>query len=188
MMKTITIFLLHFLLMPVLSSLPTQAQKSEANDWNIRIGGRPTYITKDRFRKDGFFGLDITRNISEVWEAGLGYAVSSVIVPRLKPNNTYESDTTLSHRFDAIVNFHFLPLLGEKTPERIDVYATARIGVRNIFTKYDKRADFFGGLGAAYYVTKNLGAYGEFGWQPLFKGNISGADIKNWRLGVALKF
>lgn len=187
MMKPIKIFLLLSVLMPVLSALPTQAQKAQANDWNIRIGGRPTYMTKDRFRKDGFVGHDITRNISGVLETGLGYAVSSVIVPRLTPDNTIESDTILSHRFDAIVNFHFLPLLGEKTPERIDVYATARIGVRNMFTEFDKRADFFGGLGAAYYITKNLGVYGEFGWQPLFKGNISGADLKNWRLGLTLK-
>ncbi len=132
---------------------------------------------------DEFVGIDVSRKINPIWEAGLGYAVSKTIYPKMIGENGYVNNTTYLHRFDAIANFHFLPLMLNNTPERFDVYVVTRIGVRNLFTEFDKKADFFGGLGAAYYFTKNIGAYGEFGWQPLFKGNIYGVDLKHWRLG-----
>ncbi|MCE1202748.1 MAG: porin family protein [Bacteroidia bacterium] len=166
----------------------TLAQQPSAGYWTLKIGGKPTYTNKNHHRMNGFVGLDITRRLGSLWEVGLGYAAISVIYPKPDGQGWYVSDTIFSHRFDAIANFHFLPLMLNEKPERLDLYVATRVGVTNFFTDFDKKADFFGGLGAAYYFTKNIGAYGEFGWQPLFKGNIDGVDLKNWRLGVAIRF
>lgn len=175
-------------LLQFLAGFTVHAQKPATKDWNLRIGAKPSYINNDLLRMDGFVGLDVTRNISRVWEAGLGYAAGNLIYPKMNQQGNFVSDTILSHRIDAIVNFHFLPLLLSNNQERFDVYVACRLGVRYLSTDFDTKADIFGGLGAAYYITGNIGAFGEFGWQALLKGNTKGMDRKNWRIGVALRF
>lgn len=187
-MKNVTQSIRLFLMFLLFAGIQAHAQKPATNDWNLRIGAKPTYLNKDHLRMDGFVGIDVTRNISQIWETGIGYAVARPIVLKMNEQGNYVIDTIFSHRFDAIANFHFLPLMMHNSPERFDVYVATRIGVRYLFTDFKKKADFFAGLGAAWYFTDNIGAFGEFGWQPLFKDNVKGYDKKNWRLGVALKF
>jgi len=94
-------------------------------------------------------------------------------------------------RFEAITNLHLLPFILDTPNLRIELYLAGKIGVEQYYNiDYDKKpgARFFLGAGAAYYLTRNIGVFAEYGYRRYFK-NKNGVDNKaDFLGGLAIKF
>lgn len=94
-------------------------------------------------------------------------------------------------RFEAITNLHLLPFIIDTPNLRLDFYLAGKIGVEQYYNiNYDKNfgAKFFLGTGAAYYFTRNIGVFAEYGYRRSFK-NKPGVDNKaDFIYGLTIKF
>ncbi|MDD2196777.1 MAG: hypothetical protein PHE03_02305 [Bacteroidales bacterium] len=115
--------------------------------------------------------------------AGFGYYLD------IQSETVGSITSSIIHGYDAInyglnANFHILPLVAKGKKLRFDLYASGKLGGINsnsttishqphkLFSDYGVYA------GAAYYFTRHIGFYGEFGY----------GSYTNIRYGLSLKF
>lgn len=135
-------------------------QNTDYDRWAIKLNGKPT---RDHYgRKDyGFINAEATYKIKNFLELGLGtglqkrYYVPDLTNPQLTPTNTY--------RFDALVNLHILPLIFGNQTFRLNLYLAGKTGLFKISRHFEEEFDYFLGGGASFFVTRNIGLYGEYG-------------------------
>lgn len=94
-------------------------------------------------------------------------------------------------RYEGIANLHLLPFIMDTPDLRLELYLAGKVGAEQYYNmNYDKKtgARFFLGAGASYYLTRNIGAFAEYGYRRSFKSK-PGVDNKiDFLFGLTIKF
>ena len=174
----LTLLLSVFLLLPALAS-----SSYIKNRWSIKAGYSKSFPATIQ-QISSYWPLvktEVNYGINNFIEigGGLGYSPSIVINDK-KSSQTYSQRSNI-FIYGLNVNFHLLPLVVKSKDFRIDLYSSGKIG--GYFTNLKSKSNYTGvdyGIyaGAAFYFSKHLGIFGEYGF-----GNKT-----NLRYGLSFKF
>jgi hypothetical protein len=196
--KKLRLFILLVLLFS--NSFLVQGQDSYIKDrWNIKISGSPEI--RNRRYIPLFAKAQVNYGFGNFVEAGLAigvqryYAFNQRLIDDMVIISTSEPHIAPTYALNA--NLHLLPLIAKRDDFRFDLYATGKFEgqyhnksssvVRPLkeFVFYKAQWNYFLGGGAAFYFSKRIGVYTEYGFQKDLRYDWMG---KRLYLGVSLKF
>lgn len=157
--------------------------------WRFKISGKPvksnSSIGNTLWHANAQAGFFPNRHL----ETGISIGLHQEYKLSYNSNNDLYLGKDNRLRFEAIANLHLLPFLIDGKSTRLDFYLAGKSGIL-IFKMTDNskkaRLGFFLGAGAAYYLTRHIGIFAEYGYRKSFKSNIDNqADFMG---GIAIKF
>ncbi len=92
--------------------------------------------------------------------------------------------------FGAVGNWHFLPLIIDKEKLRFETYLSGKLGLVKYFQTNANQTvwpRYYFGIGAAYYFTRHVGAYFEYGYDLPFIDPMKLGYYKEMNIGVSVK-
>jgi hypothetical protein len=178
-------------------AVSTMAQDSYLkNRWNIKLSGAPQLNFKGT-RHNSFLTAEANYGILNNFELGVALGIEKKITFKLKPdatgtqiNNDYYRKDYISPTYNLHLNYHLLPYLVKEKHPKFDLYFSGSLGGNFINNDIPDDDGFYWnyylGGGLAWYFTRNVGVYTEYGKQWPFKGETR--DKAKFRFGVTVKF
>lgn len=175
-----TFFTITFSLFLFAYELKAQEEQTPAN-WYIKASGWPEYVDHNRVFHYGHIEMQLNRRLHKYFEAGLSTAL-------------YKGFDEYSHgflNFGAVGNWHFLPLIIDEKNLRFETYLSGKLGLVKYFQTTANQTiwpRYYFGIGAAYYFTRHVGAYFEFGYDMPFTEPMKLGYYREMNVGVSVKF
>ncbi len=183
-MKKQTLFLTLFFLTLVLFQFENELNaqvKQTSGHWYIKAAGWPEYIDNNRVFQNGHVELQVNKRVHTLLETGISAALYK----------GYEEYTNGFFNFGAVGNWHYLPLFIEKKNLRFEAYLSSKLGLVKYFQTNNNSqsvwARYYFGTGVAYYLTRHLGIYFEYGYDMPFTDPLKLSYYKELCLGVSVK-
>ncbi len=158
-----------------------QAQEAQAAAcWYIKVSGWPEYVDNNRVFHHGHIDLQLNRRLHKLFEAGLSTAL-------------YKGFNEYTHgflNFGTVGNWHFLPLIIDKENLRFETYLSGKLGLVKYFQTNANQTiwpRYYFGIGAAYYFTRHVGIYFEYGYDLPFIDPMKLGYYKEMNIGVSVK-
>jgi hypothetical protein len=159
------------------------------NRWNLKLAGAHEYKMNSKLH-NAFLSAEANYGIFNNFELGVALGFENKYNGWTKDPNTnlYIYEYYLSPTYNLHLNYHLLPYLTKGNHPKFDLYLSGRLG--GSYTEYrDLHQTFFWnyylGGGLAWYFTRYVGIYTEYGRQYHFNSNYT----KNgFRFGIAVKF
>ena len=174
-----TFFTIAFILFLLADELKAQEKQSPAY-WYIKASGWPEYVDNSRVFHNGHIEVQMNRRLNKFLEAGLSAALYS----------GYDDYSSGFLNFGAVGNWHFLPLLIDKENFRFESYLSGKLGIVKYFQTNVNQTiwpRYYFGIGAAYYLTRHLGVYFEYGYDMPFTEPLKPGYYKEINVGVSVK-
>jgi hypothetical protein len=179
----------------LLMAVPTMAQDSYLkNRWNLKLAGSPKFQIdgKEQF---AFLLTEVHYGILNNFELGVALGMERTRVANLKPgasnpptmDDYYNVDYTMPI-YDLNLNYHLLPYLVKDKKSKFDLYFSGRIGGKYIKSDANDQSFFWNyylGGGLAWYFTRNVGIYTEYGKQYSLSSDYT---KRGFRFGIGVKF
>jgi hypothetical protein len=161
------------------------------NRWNIKLAGAPKF----NYKHTGFLITEANYGILNNFEIGVALGLKNTRISKLKPGasnppsyNDYYSADYIMPIYNLNLNYHLLPYLVKGNNSKFDLYLSGRLGGYYINSNaYDKPFfwNYYLGGGLAWYFTRNIGIYTEYGKQYHFNSIYTD---KGFRFGIGVKF
>jgi hypothetical protein len=179
----------------LLVAVPAMAQDSYLkNRWNLKLAGSPKFHIngKEQF---AFLLTEVHYGILNNFELGVALGMERTRVANLKPGAsnppTYDDYYSVDYSmpmYDLNLNYHLLPYLAKDNNSKFDLYLSGRLGGNYIKSNVNDQSfywNYYLGGGLAWYFTRNIGIYTEYGKQYSLSRNYS---KRGFRFGIAVKF
>lgn len=150
--------------------------------WNVKFGGWPKFVDNNRTANRAHFDLQCNKRIHYLFEVGLSANLFSDF------NNTLSKGYL---KYGLAGNWHFLPLIINHHGLRFEPYLSGKLGYTTYFNAAkDKKNMFpryFFGAGFAYYLTKHVGVYFEYGFDKPFESQLELKYLRELSAGISIK-
>jgi hypothetical protein len=197
MNRTNTFTAITVMLLLLLFAIPAIGQDSYLkNRWNLKLSGAPQFNINSK-RQNAFALGEVNYGILNNFELGIALGFKNTQVANLKPDasvppamNDYYLADYISPIYNLHLNFHLLPYLVKDKNPRFDLYLAGRLGGNYIKSDYSDKNyfwNYFLGGGFAWYFTRSVGVYSEFGREYTMRRAFNFSDSQI-RFGVAVKF
>ncbi len=185
--KTIQLTILAFTLLLIQQAVFSQSSYIK-NRWNFQVGFIPD-SRKDMIPKANQFRASVNYGILNFAEIGVYLGGSDYLQFSQPPNNDIRDAYAPVYGINA--NAHLLPFLVKKEDFRFDLYLTTKFGgfyCSGNEIEYFQGAywQYFIGGGLAFYPTKHIGVFAEYGYEN--RAIYNGLSHNAMQIGVALKF
>jgi hypothetical protein len=175
-----TLLFITLILFQFENELNAQVKQSPGH-WYIKASGWPEYVDNNRVFHNGHVELQVSKRVHKFLEAGLSTALYS----------GYDDYSRGFLNFGAVGNWHFLPLLIDKENLRFEAYLSGKLGLVNYFQTNNNSQSVWGryyiGTGVAYYLTRHLGVYFEYGYDLPFIEPMKLGYYKEMGIGISLR-
>lgn len=156
-------------------------EKQSAAFWYVKASGWPEYVDNNRVFHNGHIELQVSKRVHKFLEAGLSTALY----------RGYDDYSRGFLNFGAVGNWHFLPLLIDKENLRFEAYLSGKLGLVKYFQTNNNNqsvwARYYLGTGVAYYLTRHLGVYFEYGYDLPFIEPMKLGYYKEMAIGISLR-
>lgn len=170
-----------FILFLFINELKAQEKQSPAY-WYIKASGWPEYVDKNSVFQNGHIEVQLNKRVHKLLETGLSAAL-------------YKGDDNYSQGFlnlGVVGNWHFLPLIIDKENLRFESYLSGKLGLAKYFQANGNNqtiwSRYYFGIGTAYYLTRQVGVYFEYGYDMPFIQPLKLGYYKEMSIGVSVRF